>query len=249
MTDEAAAAGRIERSDAELVERSFSVGDRRAGQIMVSRHDVVTVRATVSVNEALRIAVEAGHRRLPVVDDHSGAIIGVVRVRDLAHAATTDPMSDITDHMRDTFSVPESQRAIEVLRHMQSSGEHLAVVTDEESVGSVGFSPSKTSSKNSSERSKSQSAADAPRRYDARELQGRGLSRRRFAVAPPAGPTRAMSLHANKSRGNSSLPWANASDESSRGQVARKLIARARHSVRSTSKPETTSSSSSVISV
>ena len=139
LTDEAAAAGRIERSDAELVERSFSVGDRRAGQIMVSRHDVVTVRATVSVDEALRTAIGVGHRRLPVVDDHSGAIIGVVRLRDLAHAATTDPVSDITDHMRDTFSVPESQRAIEVLRHMQSSGEHLAVVTDEESVAFVGI--------------------------------------------------------------------------------------------------------------
>ena len=139
LTGEAAAAGRIELSDAELVERSFSVGDRRAGQIMVARDDVVTVRSTVSVDEALQLAIEMGHRRLPVVDEHSGAIIGVVRLRDLAHAATNDPVSDITDHMRDTFSVPESLRAIEVLRHMQSSGAHLAVVTAEESVEAVGI--------------------------------------------------------------------------------------------------------------
>ncbi len=139
LTGEAAAAGRIERSDAELVERSFSIGDRRAGQIMVPRADVITVRATVSVTEALRTAIEVGHRRLPVVDEPSAEIIGVVRLRDLAHAATTDPSSTITDHMRDTFSVPESQMAIEVLRHMQSSGIHLAVVTSEESVDAVGI--------------------------------------------------------------------------------------------------------------
>ncbi len=139
LTGEAAAAGRIERSDAELVERSFSIGDRRAGQIMVPRADVITVRATGSVSEALRTAIEVGHRRLPVVDEPSAEIIGVVRLRDLAHATTTDPSSTITDHMRDTFSVPESQMAIEVLRHMQSSGVHLAVVTSEEPVEAVGI--------------------------------------------------------------------------------------------------------------
>ena len=139
LADEAAAAGRIERSDAELVERSFSVGDRRAGQIMVPRADVVTVRATMSVTDALRTAIEVGHRRLPVIDDHSGAIIGVVRLRDLAHAATTDPTSTITDHIRDTFPIPESHMAIEVLRHMQSTGHHLAVVMGHEPVEAVGI--------------------------------------------------------------------------------------------------------------
>lgn len=139
LTGEAAAAGRIERSDAELVERSFSVGDRRAGQIMVARDDVVTVRATVSVDEALRLAIQEGHRRLPVVDEHSGAIVGVVRLRDLARAATTDVGSTIADHVRDTFSVPESLTAIDVLRRMQSTGNHLAVVIGDEPAEPVGI--------------------------------------------------------------------------------------------------------------
>ncbi len=60
-------------------------------------------------------------------------------LRDLAHATTTDPGSGIIDHIRDTFSVPGSQRAIDVLRHMQSSGDHLAVVTGEEAADSVGI--------------------------------------------------------------------------------------------------------------
>ncbi len=68
LTVEAAAAGQIEESDAELIERSFSVGDLRVQQILIPIDQVVAVAADTGVDEALRTAIRAGHRRVAVHD-------------------------------------------------------------------------------------------------------------------------------------------------------------------------------------
>ncbi len=131
LTDEAASAGRIEQSDAELVEKSFTLGDLLVAQILVPRADVVAVAAQTPVEDALRTAIGAGHRRLPVFDGHLDNIVGFVRLRDLADATTTDADAVVADRVRRTLSAPESMLAVDLLRSMQKTGHHLAVVVDD----------------------------------------------------------------------------------------------------------------------
>ena len=72
LADEAANAGRIEESDAELIARSFTMGDRRAGEIMVPRDDICAVSHDTPIDVALRTAITAGHRRVPVFQREPG---------------------------------------------------------------------------------------------------------------------------------------------------------------------------------
>jgi putative hemolysin len=128
LADEAAAAGNIESSDAELIERSFSFGDIEVEQVSVALRDVVSVASDATVADSLRVAIDAGHRRLPVYEGSRDQIVGFVRLRDLAEAATGSPGALVATRMRPLLTVSQDQLIVGVLRAMQLSAIHIAVV-------------------------------------------------------------------------------------------------------------------------
>jgi CBS domain containing-hemolysin-like protein len=131
LADEAAEAGRIEETDAELIERSFDLGDLTVEQIMVPSSRIRAVDGAVSVDEALDVAIAAGHRRLPVHEGGLDQIVGFVRLRDLAEATSDDDDGRAArDVVRPLLVVEPSMKVIDLLRSMQSSGRQLAVVAD-----------------------------------------------------------------------------------------------------------------------
>jgi CBS domain containing-hemolysin-like protein len=132
LVDEAAEAGRIEVGDAELIERSFVFGDTTAGEVLVPLAGVVAVAVEAAVGDALETAIAAGHRRLVVLEGSAGAIVGFVRLRDLVEAANNDEGALVGGCMRDLLWVGVSDRITSVLRSMQATDCHLAVVMNED---------------------------------------------------------------------------------------------------------------------
>ena len=131
LAKEAAAAGRIDVSDLDLIERAFVLGDLQVDEIMVPRTEVTGIPATATTAEALDIAARSGHRRLPIYEGDMDTVIGVVWLRDLAAAALEDPGRPAAEAARPELIVPESRRVVDLLDDMQSSGMHFAVVVDE----------------------------------------------------------------------------------------------------------------------
>jgi CBS domain containing-hemolysin-like protein len=131
LAKDSAAAGRIDATDLELIERAFALGDLQIAQILVPRTDVVGIPATATTAEALDIATRSGHRRLPLYDGDLDTVIGIVRMRDLAATALEDPDRPARTVARPELFVPESRRVVDLLGEMQSSGMHFAVVVDE----------------------------------------------------------------------------------------------------------------------
>jgi CBS domain containing-hemolysin-like protein len=132
LASRAAIEGEITRDDAHLIERAFRVGDRQADDVMVPRLDIVAVPDDASVEEALEVALDSGHRRLPVYTGSLENITGVVRLRDLvpvpAERRRELPVGRLAEQ---PLVVPESKRVLDLLQEMQASGTHLAVVVDE----------------------------------------------------------------------------------------------------------------------
>jgi CBS domain containing-hemolysin-like protein len=128
---EAAAAGSIEPTDLELMERAFAAGDEIVGAIVVPRREVVAVPDGAGLRKALDLALEHGHRRLPVTGTDLDDVVGMVLLRDLARAVADDSGTPVRDMVAPVLVVPESRRVLDVLRDMQGSGRHLAVVVDE----------------------------------------------------------------------------------------------------------------------
>ncbi|OFW64259.1 MAG: hypothetical protein A2135_01450 [Actinobacteria bacterium RBG_16_67_15] len=132
LASRAAVEGQITSTDLELIERAFRFGDRHVDGIMVPRPDIVAVEEDTSVREALDVALEAGHRRLPVFKETMESITGLVVVRDMMRIpeARRDQVT-VGVLMDPPLVVPESKRILDLLTDMQSSGTHFAVVVDE----------------------------------------------------------------------------------------------------------------------
>jgi CBS domain containing-hemolysin-like protein len=129
LADQAATEGEITTHDRELIERAFRFGDRQADDIMVPRPDIVAVEVDDPVDAVLDIALEHGHRRLPVIDDSIDNIVGMVRLRDLIRHRGGDV--GVRDLVSDVLVVPESKSVLELLTTMQEGRSHLAIVVDE----------------------------------------------------------------------------------------------------------------------
>ncbi len=127
---EAADEGEITEDDRVLIDRVFRFGDRRVDDIMVPRPDVVAVQARIPIDEALEIALAAGHRRLPIYVDDLENITGVVRLRDLIGARQEAP-TDLSAIAFEPLVVPESKRISDLLADMQDQSNTMAVVVDE----------------------------------------------------------------------------------------------------------------------
>lgn len=127
---EAADEGQITEGDRVLIDRVFRFGDRRVDDIMVPRPDIVAVEARTPIEEALEIALDAGHRRLPIYSDDLENITGVVRLRDLI-AARNDAPTDLSAFASEPLVVPESKRVSDLLADMQDQSNTMAAVVDE----------------------------------------------------------------------------------------------------------------------
>lgn len=131
LAEDAVSIGTIDAADHHLMDRAFDLGDQRVDDIYVPRLDVVALRGDLSAREALGVAIDSGHRRLPVYEDDIDSIVGVVRMRDLARTAIETPDKAIALIVNEPLFVPESKNVIELLGDMQATHNHFAVAVDE----------------------------------------------------------------------------------------------------------------------
>lgn len=116
----------------ELIERVLRLDRLIARDIMVPRTDIVAVPFEASVREAVVLARESKHSRLPVYQGTIDRIVGIVHVRDLVRFAL-EPAEGVKvgDVMREAYFIPESKRVDELLRDLQRQRVHMAIVVDE----------------------------------------------------------------------------------------------------------------------
>jgi putative hemolysin len=131
LAAESAVAGEIGASDAEMIERSFELGDLTVEDVLVPRPDIAAVDTTTTASKALDVALQSGHRRLPVHEGSLDTISGVVRLQDLAAAISSGVDPPVTDLMREALEVPETMLVMDLIRRMKDSGDPFALAVDE----------------------------------------------------------------------------------------------------------------------
>lgn len=131
LAGRAVAEGEIEVTDEEMIKRAFRFGDRQTDDIMVPRTEMIGVPSGTPAVKAVEVALEAGHRRLVVFEGGMDHVVGVVGLRDLI--AIPAGRTEVTvDHLsQEPLVVPETKRIMNLLREMQETGTHLAIVVDE----------------------------------------------------------------------------------------------------------------------
>ena len=107
-------------------------GDQTAGEIAVTRGDIIAVPSDISFEQLIQAFADAGHSRLPVFGESLDDVVGMVHIKDV-FIASVDPARErsLSALMREPLFVPESMGVIELLARMRSQRIHLAIVVDE----------------------------------------------------------------------------------------------------------------------
>src|SRR3954468_21727421 len=125
-------AGDLSSSERQMLRNLLHFGDQTAGDICVTRGDIIAVPSTMSFEKLVEAFADAGHSRLPVYGESLDEVVGMIHIKDV-FVADFDPTRDrsIEALMRVPLFVPESMGVIELLARMRSEHVHLAIVVDE----------------------------------------------------------------------------------------------------------------------
>ncbi|MDP9163908.1 MAG: hemolysin family protein [Pseudomonadota bacterium] len=126
-----------QRGDLSPIERQMlrnllHFGDRTAGEVAVTRGDIVSVPQTLNFAELVAAFAEAEHSRLPVTGDDLDDVVGMIHIKDV-FAALANPgrPRTIEGLLRTPLFVPESMGVLDLLARMRTDRIHLAIVVDE----------------------------------------------------------------------------------------------------------------------
>lgn len=132
MASQAAEEHQIDDAEAALIGSIIRLGDTMLRAVMVPRPDMVTVPASMSVEAALKLTVESGYSRFPVVGEGPDDVLGVAHAKDLVRAQMEGQGSSrCGDLSREATFVPETKRAAALMKDMQESSQHMAICVDE----------------------------------------------------------------------------------------------------------------------
>ncbi|MGA0217899.1 MAG: hemolysin family protein, partial [Ilumatobacteraceae bacterium] len=122
----------IEHEERELIESIIEFGDTVAREVMVPRPDMVIVANTATITDALNLGIAHGFSRLPVSGSDEDDIVGLAFTKDLMRAER-EGRGDlpVLDLARDATFIPENKPVARLMREMQESKFHIAIVADE----------------------------------------------------------------------------------------------------------------------
>src|SRR3954447_19674065 len=125
-------AGDLSSSERQMLRNLLHFGEQTAGDICVTRGEIIAVPSTITFDALVRAFAEAGHSRLPVYGESLDNVIGMIHIKDV-FVANDDQGRDrsMTALMREPLFVPESMGVIELLARMRQQRIHLAIVVDE----------------------------------------------------------------------------------------------------------------------
>ncbi|MDF0530015.1 hemolysin family protein [Tsukamurella sp. 8F] len=133
LVDLAQGTGVVDAGERRMIQSVFELGDTAAREVMVPRPEMVWIEADKSVRQAIRLAVRSGHSRMPVIGENADDVVGVVYLKDLVALPESAEVGTITvgSMARQARFVPDSKPVDALLRDMQRTNNHMAVLVNE----------------------------------------------------------------------------------------------------------------------
>lgn len=118
-------------NDYSILQGVLKFGNTEVRQVMCPRIEVVGLDENLTLDEIVKIVVEAGYSRLPVFKESFDNVTGVLFVKDLLPYITRGNDFNWKDLVREPFFVPQNKKIDALLKEFQTKKVHLAVVIDE----------------------------------------------------------------------------------------------------------------------
>lgn len=130
LVDVSHESGVIEGEEREYIHNVFDFTDATAKEIMIPRIDMTVVNVNWSYNKLLDVFKEDMFTRLPVYEEDTDNIIGLINMKDMILAPKDDTFS-IRAYLRKVYFTYEQKNTSELFEEMRRERLSLAIVLDE----------------------------------------------------------------------------------------------------------------------
>lgn len=125
--------GEIKEEGKKMINSIFAFDDELAYEIMTPRTDVFLIDINDPPEEYIDELMELRYSRIPVCEDESDNIIGILHIKDYLIKARNDGFDnvDIRSILRKPYLVPETKNIDSLFFELQKERQHIAILIDE----------------------------------------------------------------------------------------------------------------------
>ncbi|MGN0372285.1 MAG: HlyC/CorC family transporter [Enterocloster sp.] len=122
--------GVIESEEKEMINNVFDLGDSVARDIMVPRIDMTFINIDASFEELLEVFRQERYTRLPVYQDNTDNVVGIINIKDMLLIEDREHFS-VREHLREPLYTFESKKLSELMMDMRKTSNNIVIVLDE----------------------------------------------------------------------------------------------------------------------
>lgn len=130
IVNQAESEGGLDEHESDLIRASIEFNDLDVSDIITPRVDLVAVDEASTMEEARALFAESGYSRIPVYHDSVDNIVGVIHQKDFYKASARGETMLAMIKSPVVYTTPNT-KIFKVLRTLQHSKVHMAVVVDE----------------------------------------------------------------------------------------------------------------------
>lgn len=122
--------GVIEQEEKKLIYNVFDFSDSVAKDIMIPRIDMTSIDVNASYSELLTVFKDSMYTRIPVYENESDNIIGIINVKDFL-LVPNKKLFKIKDILREAYYTYEFKKTADLLLEMRNIAANVALVLNE----------------------------------------------------------------------------------------------------------------------
>lgn len=119
------------KDEQSMLQGIIRFGDETAKEIMTVRQDIVNINIESNFSDVLKCIVDNNYSRIPVYQDTSDNIKGILYIKDLLPHLSKHSTFRWQSLIRPPYFVPETKKIDALLREFQKNKMHIAIVVDE----------------------------------------------------------------------------------------------------------------------
>ena len=125
--------GAINETEKTMIDGIIKFDNILAREIMTPRTETFCIEANSNIKENINLILEENYSRIPVYENEIDNIVGVIYMKDIFAEIIKLGIENISikDIMRTPYTVPETKSIDILLKELQSSKNHIAILLDE----------------------------------------------------------------------------------------------------------------------
>jgi CBS domain containing-hemolysin-like protein len=131
IIEESKEEGQLKESEEELIRNAIEFNDTRVEEILQPKSSMTMISSDSDNQSVYMLLKEERYSRVPVYENDTDNIIGIISEREFLVAYVEDKEFDLKDTIRDVIFIPDTLKISKLLPELQAKHIHMAIVVDE----------------------------------------------------------------------------------------------------------------------